>query len=61
MWEAAGRDAVARHGPWDWVEDIPLSALATGRVGEGQGGVYCCPLFGVLSEAEGTRYMISPQ
>lgn len=35
-------------------KDTPFSALATGCVGEWQGGVYCC-LFGVLSEAEGNR------
>lgn len=34
MWEAAGWDRVARHGPWGWDEDTPLSALATGYVGE---------------------------
>lgn len=57
----AGRDAVERHGMrWRATgrgagAKTPLSLRSPlGCVGEWQGGVYCCPLLGGLSEAEGT-------
>lgn len=54
MWEAAGRDAVARHGPWGWDEGAPLFALSPLAARASNRAAFTAVL-GVLSEAEGSK------